>query len=628
MKRVIHIPIFFLLLLSWSPGAVSGAEHPYLAELISSASNLHLAQARYWQILIRYQRTAGATRSLVDDPVFFLSGSRTDPEAELVATLRSFFEQDGEPDTATRCRFPARYAWLKSELEIDESRLPPAQCPEYEEILAGINPRSATLVFPASFMNSPASMFGHTLLRVDGDHKSTLVSHAIGYAAQTGETSGLAFALKGIFGFYRGYYSVQPYYEKVKDYSELDKRDIWEYSLNLTEEETRRMFRYIWEFKDVYSNYYFFDENCSHALLFLLEAARPEVNLTEKFRVWVMPADTVRIIQQAGLISTVAYRPSKSTTLLALARPLSDREQRTALDIINGTVSPGDLAGHDLDYEKKIHILDLAAEGIQYSYTRQEIPEETYKNRVLATLQARSRLGRLEKAAVAEPVPPEQGHGSSRITAGSGWRENSFFGEIRYRPVYHELIDPDQGYLEGSQILFSDIALRYYEKPDTLRLHKLTFIDIVSIAPRNRFFRHISWKVGTGLQEKSFANDEYGLVYHLSPGGGLAYKPGENTLVYGFLETDFNYSGRFDDNFALGGGGSLGLIHTVASFWKAHLSFKAVSYQLGDTHERYQAGLEQNFQISRNNGIVLGLLWERAFDQEDREFFVRWNFYF
>jgi len=40
----------------------------------------------------------------------------------------------------------------------------------------------------------------------------------------------------------------------------------------------------------------FFDENCSYYLLELLEVARPDLDLTQDFRWWAIPSDTVRVV--------------------------------------------------------------------------------------------------------------------------------------------------------------------------------------------------------------------------------------------------------------------------------------------------------------------------------------------
>ncbi|MBA2490645.1 MAG: DUF4105 domain-containing protein [Gammaproteobacteria bacterium] len=50
-------------------------------------------------------------------------------------------------------------------------------------------------------------MYGHTLLRIDPPaHRgaTTLASYALNFAAQTNESNGLMFAVKGLTGFYKG----------------------------------------------------------------------------------------------------------------------------------------------------------------------------------------------------------------------------------------------------------------------------------------------------------------------------------------------------------------------------------------------------------------------------------------
>ncbi|MCK5194099.1 MAG: DUF4105 domain-containing protein, partial [Desulfobulbaceae bacterium] len=245
---------YYILFLSFFLPAQASAIELYTQELLSKATEKSLHTDRYWEVLLHYKKNISFHESLIDDPKFFLSPQgKINPKAELEATIRSFFQEDKNNGTHSRCRFPARYSWLQETLSIDEEKLPSVTCNELDDTLSKVDPQKAVMVFPASFRNSPASMFGHTLIRLDSSYDSKLISYAVSYAAHTGETSGITFALKGIFGAYKGYYSIMPYYDKVKEYSDMDQRDIWEYSLNLTEAETYRMFLYVWESKDIYS---------------------------------------------------------------------------------------------------------------------------------------------------------------------------------------------------------------------------------------------------------------------------------------------------------------------------------------------------------------------------------------
>ncbi len=219
--------------------------------------------------------------------------------------------------------------WLKEKLDFDAQRLPQQPCERFWNWYRRINPAGVTLIFPTAYMNNPSSMFGHTLMRIDAPdqtEKTRLLAYAINYGATTGNDGGLLFAVKGLTGVYPGYYSISPYYKKVREYSDLENRDIWEYQLRLSPEEVRRLLMHVWELRGIHFDYYFFDENCSYELLTLLDVARPSLGLAEEFTVYVIPVDTIRVIKERGLVEQVTYRPAASTRLRhgasSLASPL------------------------------------------------------------------------------------------------------------------------------------------------------------------------------------------------------------------------------------------------------------------------------------------------------------------
>lgn len=615
-------------------GVSAGADDPYLAELLQRAAERQLHRERTWEVLLHYRPRGEARESLVDDPRFFLSPhGKTDPAAELAATLRGLFAADPSGDEHARCRFPARAAWLAEELAVGADRLPPMACPRLDEAMAAVDPQSVVLVFPAAHPNGPASMFGHTLLRVGSTYRSDLLSYAVNYAAHTTDTNGLVYAFKGIFGGYPGYYSILPYYEKVKEYSDLEHRDVWEYPLALTPGEVGRMVRHIWELRDIASDYYFFDENCSFNLLFLLEAARPQLRLAEEYwdrrSFWVMPADTVAVIEGAGLIEKVVYRPAMATRIRQRASLLSPEARREALQTALSPRRAQEVAAAGRPPEERRQILDLAAEYVQYRYSRKELEQPEFQRQFLQVLKARSPLGPGEVDAAQVPVPPrpESGHLPGRLGLGGGYRCDTPFAELSLRPAYHALMDADEGYSPHSQINFLEASGRYYPERNSVRLQKLTAVDIVSLAPRDEFFKPISWKVNGGLARRPFADGADRLFLRLNTGGGLAWPVPGNGVVYGMAEMDLNVSDRLRDKAVLGGGLSAGVIVSPHDRWKAALSGSALAYGL-QWHEYYRLALDQNFSLGRTMGLGLTASWERSFDRSRAEALLTVNRYF
>ena len=73
------------------------------------------------------------------------------------------------------------------------------------------------------------------------------------------DVDGFEYITKGLFGGYLGYFSVKQYYKTIFEYGNMENRDIWEYDLNLTKEETMKLFNHLWEMQGIGSYYYFFD---------------------------------------------------------------------------------------------------------------------------------------------------------------------------------------------------------------------------------------------------------------------------------------------------------------------------------------------------------------------------------
>jgi len=605
-------PFFFfpvlLLFLLPSP-ALPGADG-YLAQLKETAARSRLQDDRYWDILLFYKPAAEGRKSLVDDPNFFLApGGKRDPGAELSATLDAMFDDSLSPPA--RCRFPARYEWLKEALRIDPARLPAAECPVLDNTLRAINPKSASLIFASGHMNAPASMFGHTFLRLDGDYESPLLSYAVNYAATINrKDGGIAYAFKGIFGYYPGFYSILPYYVKVREYANMDQRDLWEYRTNLTEAEVRRMTLHILEMQGLYADYYFLDENCSYDLLFLLEAARPSVTLTDRNKgFFVTPIDTLRSVLAEGLIDNVVFRPSTARTIRHKAGEAGEAEVGMAKSLASGEVAPSTVVEGPLPPEGKARVLDLASEFTHYLYLKKDLPKDAYQGRYLGILAARSTVAGPppESRPLPVPAPPESGHLVSRASLAGGARDGHPFLEIAYRPAYHSLEDPAEGFNDGSQIVFAEAAVRWYPRDEKVRLQRLDLIDIVSLAPRDAFFRPVSWKVQTGFATRDFPGGVEGLVYALNPGGGFAWKVTPLGIVFLLAETDLAFSGRYDRSFAFGMGGSAGIARQVSDRWGLLAQARYIYGVLGDREEgrRFTASLKVPVRLSRNRTLVL-----------------------
>src|SRR5512139_2874119 len=97
MSPLLFIAALLATVLLTTP--LRAADPPYLASLLEAAREQRLHADPFWHTLIHYKRGLLGVRSLIDDPRFFLSPqAKYDPEAELEATIRAFFEP-GDDET-------------------------------------------------------------------------------------------------------------------------------------------------------------------------------------------------------------------------------------------------------------------------------------------------------------------------------------------------------------------------------------------------------------------------------------------------------------------------------------------------------------------------------------------------
>jgi hypothetical protein len=560
---------------------------------------------------------------LADARRFYLApDGKTDPQTELEATLSAFFSdvQETDKEQNPQCAFIARYHWLDSQLRFDPARLKKQACNRFEEWRSTLNPQGLTLIFPAASLNNPSSMYGHTLLRVDAkdqDEKTRLLAYAVNYAANTNETNGVAFAINGLFGGYPGTFSMMPYYLKVREYSDMENRDVWEYELDLSPADIDRVLMHVWELGPIYFDYFFFDENCSYYLLELLEAARPDLNLTGPFRWWAIPADTVREIVRQGLVKKTVYRPSNATVIRHRLELMSPEEKALVNPLARGLVPPDSPALGALPESSQARVLEVSHDYLDYLRASGKPPPDAPPELGRSLLLERSRIA---TSANDPPVPvpavrPDEGHGTSRLTIGGGRRDGANFVELRVRPVYHELMDPEPGYVRGAQIEFFDLAVRDYSNGIGARVEDFTPLRIVSISPRDAFFQPLSWKIDTGWSRRRLADGSEPLVFNVHGGPGLAWSVPDtlrsSALFYAFLESTLQADTRLENNYALGVGPRIGALVDLTSRWRAEAYAYEQSFFAGDTDTTWSVALKQRYTLDRDWALRLDMSRER-----------------
>ncbi len=590
-----------LLVILLFSGACHAEISDGLSELKQRASDKKLSQQIEWRNLLHF---SNGRSHVVDDSFFYAENGAHDPAAELNATLDAMYSSvSTDENEHAQCRFPARTKWLTNALNINTNSLPSVACKDYKDWRKQHPAGKVTMIFPAYHLNSPSSMFGHTLLRLDpADSDSDWLSLAINFGANVNENdNSIVYAFRGLAGGYPGTFATQPYYKKIQEYGRIEHRDIWEYPLNLSQDEIERMVSHLWELREVNFDYYFFDENCSYRLLELLEVARPAAELTDEFVLTAIPVDTVRSIEKAGMIESIEYRPAQATRLQFRLEQIPAHHRSLVIALsedIDITESAGFKA---LEDKEQKNISELAYDYLRYQNTK-EGRDETIAKRSFQLLQKINSYPADKEKTVSLPVPspPEKSHLSKRLSFSLGERLDNSYAEFGFKFAFHDLEDNKNGFLQGAQINIGSIQLRAIDN-EGLRLHQFDLVDIFSLTPRDEFFKPLSWKIYSGF-ERQLTNNKDQLSYHLTGGAGGTWEIVDDHQFYALAILRMEINKQLKNTIEPAIGFNTGFLSHFDST-TARLEFSGEQFEEGIY--RLRAQYTQNFVISTNHSLKI-----------------------
>lgn len=538
-----------------------------------------------WLKLLHYRdNTLGGFKSDIDGPHFFLSKKgRVDPEAELKATIEGVTSS-----SETACRFPARVQWL-AEQGLISKEIAARPCDRYEEWKKKINPSSVWLVFASYYLNNPASMYGHTFFRIGRTNfgeGNPLLDYTANFAAATDSKNGLIFAAKGLLGGYPGTFSTHPYYMKVQQYNNLESRDLWEYKLNLTPEEIDRFLCHLWELGPTWMSYYFLNKNCSYQLLPLLEAAKPDLNLSSQFQFRAIPLDTLRVVlNQKNLVGEIKYRPSHLTQMIARRDKLTPEERKVAQSL-------------NVDEKTPRHVLESTYDYWRYKNGfERDLPETARaKEREILLLLKNSSPVQGE-GRVGAPTPPEAAHGTGRVGLGFGADRHTTFEEFSVRPALHDIEEDPTGFVKGSELEMFSLKIRHNNDRSETYLENFTFIDILSLTPYDPWAKSPTWRVRAEIKPaKDLEKDpEEALHGTVNGGTGITFGP-----FSAMVEMDGAVGSVFDDGYRAGAGGSARLLFVYWKGWVTHAMASAMRYPTGHVDNVVRFRLAQTIPVGKD----------------------------
>ena len=536
------------------PGLAHAAQDP--EPWVAKAREMRLHERTEWLRLVHYRKKRGSYQSEADNAAFFAAADgKTNPENEMVETLRAFFKTAKRPmglpgvdDMSAQCQYPARLKWFIRELQMPSEALPKETCQQLEDFRGKVRARSATLIFSGYFVNNPSTVFGHVLLRLNRDEAgrgSELLDMGVNYAANMTTSNPILYAVMGMTGMFRGTFTAIPYYYKVREYSDAESRDLWEYDLDLKLDEIEILVDHLWEMGSTFFDYYYFDENCAYHLLALLEAAAPRLNLVDRVPFYVIPVDSVKAVtEEPGLVSRVRYRPSTQRQLTERFETLSPRERALFLRVRDAD-KPAEvvIAQTGLTPEEAAHVLDAVLDHIDYRFFRELVlktdPAAAARKQNVLITRAKLPVTGEVKVPFSDRDRPDRSHASGRWWIAGGTRDadtgqaGAVDAEVRY--ALHGLMDPHDGYLPNSVVEFWRMQGRFIPSTSRAELHSFSLFTVSSLSPLTRLESPLAWRIEVGAHRVRDRRCENCLSAMTHAMLGYSLAPSSGTMAYALV---------------------------------------------------------------------------------------------
>jgi len=617
--------------------ALSVDDQSALGKLILKVDEKKLYNEPVWKALLHYRPTFSGVKSQVDSPWFFHSTKgKTDSQAEMHATLAALFNTKIIPPLrlTSYCRFSARRTWLASLIPELTDLVPAQACDQLEQYLRFLNADSLTLVFPTSHPNSPASAFGHTLLRVDQEGQSQeakLLNLSFNFAAEIPEqVSAFKYTFGGLAGAFPGKFTLLPYHAKLREYQLIDNRDTWEFPLKLSQEQLDFILLHAYEMLIAEFDYYFFSENCSYHLLGLLDVVFADDPLVNAFGLWTIPVDTIKVLDERGLIADNNFIPSTVRSLRQRESTLSADEHNIALKALSDGLESVAADIDQLQPARAAIVLDTIGDYNRFKRLKENSAASGLNNIERAVLSRRSKLGvkSIEPKVLPPTAAPQLGHDTARISVGvhNPANLNSQL-ELTYRPAYHDARDPSTGYGNRAAIEFFTTTLGYDLETESAFLRRFTLLSIESIEPRRGFFKPYSWRTNVEW-EREDADRSHRFSFDSGIGAAYAINNSNTAVAFAFGEGEIIDDPSLPNRTGVRLGSRLGVHWEPKRRTRFGIEWEHREF-IGDRAYESEALVWASLSPSRNNTLVLELGVENESNQSlDTSFSFQWRTYF
>ncbi len=487
--------------------------------------------SKVWNQLLYYKNN----KSEINTKSFFLSeNGKTNPKEELQKTLDSYSTENIN-DNSSICKFPDRYYYLSKYVDFKDYKPVNENCTKLNKWEYLSKTKSISLILVSGYISNPASTFGHSFLKLNLPDNN-LFSSSINYGALVPENENMfRYIVYGLSGFYEAGFSDQYFYTQDLTYTNTEFRDLWDYELDLTEEQKLQVLFHIWAVVGNKYDYYFLNKNCGFRVTEIINLVSKH-DLLDKNNLWFLPVETFNDLEakEPELIKNIRFIPSNKRIFNAYFDMLTDSQKLVVKNLLSNNFENREMFD-PLNETDKIAILDF----LMTYYKNAIITDpknkslEEAKKKVLIE-RFKYRVSKQEKVEIEEKESPAKNTDPIEMALFTGFDSTREFTGLSFSPFKQTSLGISNLEYDNLTVLETRIGLdKENVFLDKFDLIKLTKINLDKNNLLNEF--PYNWSVHIGIE--NFNND----IRHFANAGiGTNLYANKSFLINSFATASIN----------------------------------------------------------------------------------------
>lgn len=481
-----------------------------------------IANSKTWNQLLYYKNK----KSEINDKDFFLSkNGNIDPKNELIETINKYDGNKEINDNSNVCKFPARYLYLSKYIKFENYKEINEKCIKLSQWKPIKDTKDISVMLVSGYLSNPASTFGHSFIKLNNSENNDLFSSSISFGALVPENENmLKYIVKGLSGQYEAGFSDKYFYTQDLTYSNTEFRDMWEYKLNLSENDKKLILLHLWEVTTKKFDYYFLSRNCGYRVSQLLNLVSKKNILNENEK-YYLPVETFNKIKDLNMIKDIIFIPSNKKVLNAYYEKLNLEEKKIVQNILLNGFDKNIL--NSLDEQNKINILDF----LMLYYNQMKIINKDFKNlekykKETLVERFKYKVSNKNKINIKELDDPTKTSKKNKIDI-SYDNENNI--RLSFSPYYNNFLNITN--LESDELDFLNLETLISNNKISIKNFDLIKLNKINLDKDNLFNEfNYSWKVNIGYKNLK-ENDLYFSTYGIGDGFKI-----NNITIYSMID--------------------------------------------------------------------------------------------